>query len=175
MIMVDKQKKQHVSYAVGSKIVSDWVVRLLCEDLDTWGYVGKPLILGTDWEPSIKAWRRSISGFRQDNTQPAYFPPGEHESMGFDECMVKSTRKQFKTVRDALESKSEIEIPRVGPRHSVGCEVGQRIIEQVPDRLRRPDSVRGTQRQKARDPNMVLWGGACGTRSCTQKEGTGGT
>ena len=111
VIMVDKQSKQHVSYAIGSKSVSDWIVRLLCESLETWGYAGKPLIIRTDGEPAIKALRRSISGFRQDNTQPEDVPPGEHESMGFVECMVKSTRNQFKTMRDALEYKIGREIP----------------------------------------------------------------
>ena len=105
VIMVDKQSNQHVPYAIGSKSVSDWIVRLLCESLETWGYAGKPLIIRTDGEPAIKALRRSISGFRQDNTQPEDVPPGEHESMGFVECMVKSTRNQFKTMRDALEYK----------------------------------------------------------------------
>ena len=44
VIMVDKQVKQHVPYAMGSKTIIDWIVKRLCEDLDTWGYIGKPLI-----------------------------------------------------------------------------------------------------------------------------------
>ena len=40
IIMADKQANRNVSYPVESKSVSDWIVRRLCGDIETWGYIG---------------------------------------------------------------------------------------------------------------------------------------
>ena len=40
IIMVDKQTKCHVSYPLESKSVSAWIVKRLCDDLETWGNLG---------------------------------------------------------------------------------------------------------------------------------------
>ena len=103
VIMVDKQTKCHVSYPVVSKSVSDWIVRRLCDDLETWGYMGEDVMIRCDGEPSIRLIRQSIALFRRGKTVPEDIPPGEHEQMGFVEAQVKSTRNQFKTLRSSLE------------------------------------------------------------------------
>ena len=103
IIMVDKQTKCHVSYPVESKSVSDWIVKRLCDDMETWGYMGEDVMIRCDGEPSIRLIRQSIALFRRGKTVPEDIPPGEHEQMGFVEAQVKSTRNQFKTLRSSLE------------------------------------------------------------------------
>ena len=65
IIMVDKQTKCHVSYPLESKSVSDWIVKRLCDDLETWGYLGEDVIIRCDGEPSIRLIRQSVALFRK--------------------------------------------------------------------------------------------------------------
>ena len=109
--MVDKQKKLHVSYAIGSKSVSDWIVKRLCDDLESWGHTGKDIMIRCDGEPSIRAMRKALGAFRSGNMVPEDIPPGEHEQMGFVEAHVKSTRNQFKTLRSASEENIGQKVP----------------------------------------------------------------
>ena len=102
IIMVDKQTKCHVSYPVESKSVSDWIVRRLCDDMETWGYMGEDVIIRCDGEPAIRLIRQSVDLFRKGKTVPEDIPPGEHEQIGFVEAMVKSTINQFNTFRSSL-------------------------------------------------------------------------
>ena len=111
IITVDKQTKCHVSYPLESKSVSEWIVKTLCDDIETWGYVGEDVIIRCDGEPSIRLIRQSVGCFRKGKTIPEDIPPGEHEQMGFVEAHVKSTRNQFKTLRSALEENIGQKVP----------------------------------------------------------------
>ena len=41
IIIVDKQTKCHISYPVESKSVSDWIVKRLCDDLESFWIPGQ--------------------------------------------------------------------------------------------------------------------------------------
>ena len=56
-----------------------------------------------------------MASLRRGKTVPEDVPPGEHEQMGFVEAMVRSTRNQFKTLRQATEEKLGIKIDTTSP------------------------------------------------------------
>ena len=64
IIMVDKQTRCHVSSPTESSSTSDWIVNRLCENLESWGDMGKDVIIRCDGEPPIRLIRKSVACLR---------------------------------------------------------------------------------------------------------------
>ncbi len=83
----------------------------MSKELEGWGYGGNQCILKSDGEPSIVALKRSIRAYFELKGKLEESPPGEHQSNGKVEIAVKFLRNQMKTMRDALETRIEEQIP----------------------------------------------------------------
>ena len=73
------------------------------------------MIIKCDGEQAIKLIRKSVACLRLGKTVPEDIPPGEHDSMGVVEAMIKSTRNQFKSFRSCLEDRLGRKIPGDAP------------------------------------------------------------
>ncbi len=111
LIVFDEDSEGLAAGAVGIKGVQEWVVRKISKEMEGWGYGGNKATMKSDGEASIVAMKRSVKVYLEIKGRLEESPPGEHQSNGKIEVMIKVLRNQVKTLRNALEARVGEKIP----------------------------------------------------------------
>jgi len=119
MVMYDARTRAVASWVLDSKSVTegganDWVPAIMTQEIESWGYGHRKIILSSDGEPSILVIKDKITKLRQGETVPEETPVGEHQA-NLAENAVKRVREQTRTILGSLEEKCGERIDRSSP------------------------------------------------------------
>ena len=138
LVIEDDTSKTVMAHMLPRKGVDEYAVERLKQDIGLLGY--KRIVLKSDQEPAILALKAEVKRTSGVEIVPELSPVGESQSNGRAERAVRTTKGQFRTMKEALDSRYKDRIPASHPvlswmprhsaasvtRHQVGKDGKQR-------------------------------------------------
>ncbi len=111
-ILVIKDRKSGImqSRVVPAKGNDKFAIKRLVQDIKLLGYT--KVIIKSDNEPSILALKKSTKETTKVEVIPEESPVGDHQANGEVENTVKRFAGQFRTLREAVESRTKRDSPQ---------------------------------------------------------------
>ena len=122
LVVEDDTSKAVMAHMLPRKGADEYAVERLKQDLGLLGY--KRIVLKSDQEPAILALKAEVKRTSDIEIVPEMSPVGDSQSNGRAERAVRTMKGQFRTMKEALDSRYKDRIPASHavlswmPRHS---------------------------------------------------------
>ncbi len=113
IMMKDSNTEAMWAVPCGKKgsVGQEWVMKVLNNELESWGHANNKVIFKSDQEFSIVDFKAKLAGYRLGETSLEESPKGESESNGVVENSIRIIKNRIRVLKCELEHHIQYKIP----------------------------------------------------------------